>query len=111
MRPSLAMLALASVAMSLAPANTIWATNFSGTIHSISKIDPRGEVLLSAAPAGLAPFGLAVDTAGNVWAGSNGTVITRTDVTGAVTNSFTVGTFPQSVALDRNGFVWVANRT
>ena len=111
MRPRLAILAFAPLIPAQAPDNTIWATNFSGTVRSISKIDPRGEVLTSATAAGLAPFGLAVDTAGNVWSGSNGTVIGRTDVTGTVTNTFTVGSFPQSVALDRNGFVWVANRS
>lgn len=111
MRPCTAVLALASTALAQAPDNTIWAPNFSGTIRSISKIDPRGEVLLSAAPPGLAPFGLAVDTLGNVWSGSNTTVVAKTDVTGATTVSFPVGSFPHSVAIDMSGFVWVANRS
>jgi sugar lactone lactonase YvrE len=109
MRPCLAILTLAPLAVAQAPDNTIWATNFSSSIRSISKIDPRGEILISAAVP--APFGLAMDTAGNVWAGSNGTTITKTDPTGTTTASYPVGSFPQSVALDMNGFVWVANRT
>jgi streptogramin lyase len=109
MHRCLAALALAPVALAQAPDNTIWATNFSGTVRSISKIDPRGEILTSAALP--APFGLAMDAAGNVWAGSNGTSITKTDPTGTSSLTFTVGSFPQSVALDQNGFVWVANRS
>lgn len=99
------------VALAQAPDNTIWATNFSGSIKSISKIDPRGSVLLSVVPSTLTPFGLAVDSAGDVWAGSNGTAISKTDANGVATTTFPVGSFPQSVAIDMAGFVWVANRS
>ncbi|MEO6593678.1 MAG: hypothetical protein ABIP94_02870, partial [Planctomycetota bacterium] len=111
MHRCIASLVLASIALAQAPDNTIWATNFSGAIKSISKIDPRGEVLLSAVPSTLTPFGLAVDAAGNVWSGSNGTAVAKTDVLGVTTSTFPVGSFPQSIAVDNAGFVWVANRS
>lgn len=97
--------------MAQAPDNTIWATNFSGTTKLISKIDPRGSVILSFAPSTLTPFGLAVDTGGNIWSGSNGTAVSKTDANGVTTNTFPVGSFPQSVAVDVAGNVWVANRS
>jgi streptogramin lyase len=111
MRLCITSLAFSVTALAQAPDNTLWATNFAGTIKSVSKIDPRGEVLTSVPIGTLTPFGLAVDTAGSVWAGSNGTAIGKVDVTGTVVNTFPVGSFPQSVAIDMNGFVWVVNRS
>ena len=102
---------LVPVALAQGPDNTVWATNFSGTTKSISKIDPRGEVLLNVVPSTLTPFGLAVDSAGNVWSGSNGNQVAVTDAAGVTTTTFPVGSFPQSVAVDATGFVWVANRS
>ncbi len=104
-------LALMPAVLAQAPDNTIWATNFSGATKSISKIDPRGEVLLSAVPSTLTPFGLAVDGAGNVWSGSNGSAIAKTDAAGVTTVTYPVGSFPQGVAADAAGNIWVANRS
>jgi streptogramin lyase len=111
MRIPAALVLLAPCSLAQAPDNTIWATNFSGSIRSISKIDPRGSIITNVVPASLTPFGLAVDTAGNVWCGSNGNAVGVTDVNGVATQTFPVGSFPQSVAVDMAGFVWVANRT
>ena len=111
MRPCITILSFSVAVLAQAPDNTIWATNFAGTIKSVSKIDPRGEVLTSVTLGTLTPFGLAVDASGSLWAGSNGTAIGKADVTGTITNTFPVGSFPQSVALDMNGYVWVANRS
>jgi sugar lactone lactonase YvrE len=112
MRHCIMLLASSAAALAQAPDNTLWATNFSGTaFRSVSKIDPRGEVLTSHTVASFTPFGLAVDATGSVWAGSNGTSVAKIDVTGTVSNTFPVGSFPQCVALDQAGSVWVANRT
>lgn len=96
-----------------APDNTLWATNssFSQGIMSVSKIDPRGDVITSTSLPGFTPFGLAVDPFGNVWAGSNGGTVAKIDVNGTLLNTYAVGSFPQSVASDGNGNIWVANRS
>jgi streptogramin lyase len=104
-------LTLAAAAAAQAPDNTVWATNFSGSIKSISKIDPRGSVITNVVPSTLTPFGLAVDATGSVWCGSNGNAVAKTDAAGVVTTTHPVGSFPQSVAVDQAGFLWVANRS
>jgi hypothetical protein len=51
-------------------------------------------------PLATTPFGVARDQFGNVWAGSNGTTVVKLDAVGNVLGTFTVGSFPQSVAVD-----------
>jgi streptogramin lyase len=101
----------APLALAQGPDNALWATNFSGATRSISKIDPIGEVLTNVTIGTLTPFGLAVDPVGNLWVGSNGSSIGRSDPTGVSTTTFASGSFPQSVAIDANGHVWLANRS
>jgi serine/threonine protein kinase, bacterial len=104
-------LVFAPAVLAQAPDNSLWATNFLGTTKSISKIDPRGSILTTVVPGTLTPFGLAVDSAGNIWNGSNGNQVAKTDQNGVSTTTFPVGSFPQSVAIDMLGNVWVANRS
>lgn len=111
MRIALALTFGSAIAVAQAPDNAIWATNFSGATRSVSKIDPIGEVLTTASNGTFTPFGLAIDPSGNLWVGSNGTSVGRFDTTGTVAATFPVGSFPQSVAVDAAGFIWVANRT
>lgn len=110
MQRCLAALLCSAAALAQVPDNTVWATDFSGTTRFVTKIDPRGEVITSLATAPFTPFGLAVDQFGNCWAGSNGNSVAQIDPTGTVINTFPVGSFPQSVAFDQAGFLWVVNR-
>lgn len=94
--------------MAQAPDNTLWAADASAGV--VTKIDLRGEVITSLATAPFRPFGLALDRLGNCWAGSDGNAVARIDTNGIVIDTFPVGSFPQSVAFDGAGFVWVVNR-
>jgi streptogramin lyase len=108
----LAAAASSAVALAQVPDGSIWSVNFSGTaFQSVSRIDSRGEVLTSTTVTGFTPFGLAVDPSGNLWAGSNGSTVAKYDRTGTSLGTFPVGSFPQSVASDANGDIWVVNRT
>lgn len=111
MHHRLALLVLTTAAVAQAPDNTLWATNFSGATKSITKIDPIGREIVTVPFASFTPFGLCVDPFGNVWAGGNGSDVAKTDPTGTTTVTFPVGSFPQSVASDSAGNIWVVNRS
>lgn len=110
MRHCIVCLAFTAAGLAQAPDNAVWATNFSGSIKSVTKIDPIGKEIttlnLSATP-----FGLAIDPSGNLWAGSNGSVVSKIDQAGTAATTFSTGAFPQSVASDSAGNIWVANRS
>jgi len=110
MRRSVSLLVLAAAAWAQ-PGNAINVVNFSGSVHSIMKIDPSGKVLTTTPLAAAFPFCLAVDPSGNVWAGSNGTQVAKLDGAGNLIGTFTVGSFPQGIASDASGNIWVSNRT
>lgn len=104
--------ASSAVALAQTPDGSIWATNFSGTAaQSVTRIDSRGEALTSTTVASFTPFGLAVDPSGNLWAGSNGSMVAKYDRNGVSLGTFPVGSFPQAVASDANGDIWVVNRS
>ncbi len=102
----------------------VWVANHAG---SVSKFTAQGAALSPSTGftgGGMyESFGLAVDGSGNIWvtnAESSGSVngglgsVTKLDGTGAVlsgANGFTGGgiDFPEAVAADTNGNVWVAN--
>lgn len=111
MQQRLAFLALAATAAAQAPDNALWATNFLGATTSVTKIDPKGEVITTVPFTGFTPFGLAIDPSGNLWAGSNGSNVAKVNQAGTSTATFATGSFPQSVASDASGNIWVANRS
>ncbi len=94
------------------PTNHIWATNFSGSTKSVTRLNLVGSQDNTFTFAGtFTPFGLAVDPTGNLWVGSNGNSVSKVDTSGVTVGTFVVGSFPQSVATDSQGNVFVANRS
>lgn len=104
-------LLLSAIALAQAPDNAVWATNFSSAVHSVTKIDPIGQEIVTLNLGGFSAYGLAIDPSGNLWAGSNGSTVGKIDQAGTTVTTFPTGSFPQSVASDSSGNIWVANRT
>jgi hypothetical protein len=103
-------------------AGSIWVANY---VDSVSKFTPQGSPLSPSSGftgGGLKEsFGLAIDPTGNVWVtnqqssvnSGNGTV-TKLSSTGTIlsgTNGYSSGglNFPEAVAIDSTGNVWIAN--
>ncbi len=61
-------------------------------------------------PVGTSPYGIAIDSSGNVWVAnylSNN--ITELNSSGTTIGTYTVGAFPETIAIDASGNVWVTN--
>ncbi len=56
------------------------------------------------------PYGVAIDSSGNVWvANTGGTTITEIPATGGNGVTYTSGSNPQGIAIDSSGNIWVTN--
>jgi streptogramin lyase len=92
----------------------IWVSNYdnTGATSTITKINTSTGDIMGAYDVGVSlPYGVAMDTSGNVWVANNGdgTVTKLNGSTGATMGTYTVGTYPVGVAIDASGNVWVAN--
>jgi len=105
----------AATPASAQPDGALWAPSGANAISlAINKVDPAGRLITSFVIPSFSPFGVATDAFGNGWFGSGtaaSTRVARVDVLGNVTGTFTCAAWPQSVAGDASGNLWLACRT
>lgn len=95
-----------------APGNTVTKYTAQLIFCSASAAVPANAGVISSVnyPVGNNPYGVAIDSMGNIWVSNYGdNTVTELSPGGAVLGTIPVGLGPMGIAIDPSGNVWVAN--
>jgi len=115
------------VAIAIDGSGNVWVANYGGGFAgtapgdaNVMELSPTGS-LIGTYTVGISPDAIAIDASGNIWVANegSGTVGTSpsdsnvTELTASsnytTSNTYTAGSYPQAIATDGSGNIWVAN--